>query len=84
MLLVASAGRKTPEARISVDSIGVRREMGPNGKMQDVLAAVVRLTEGCRRFNTAAFPVEIVRVRRFDGPVSWVQRREQSGNCQRT
>ena len=84
MLLVAAAGRMSPEARIRVDSVGVRREMSARGKMEDVLATVVRVTEGCRRFNTAAFPVEIVRVRRFEGPVSWVNRRETTGNCAAT
>lgn len=84
MLLVAAAGRMTPEARIRVDSIGIRREMSARGRMEDVLATVVRVTEGCRRFTTAGFPVEIVRVRRFDGPISWVHRRETTGNCQRT
>lgn len=84
MLLMAAAGPMTPEGRIRVDSVGVRREMTASGRMQDVLAAVVRVTEGCRRFNTAAYPVEIVRVRRFAGTVSWNNRRETTGNCERT
>jgi hypothetical protein len=84
MLLVAAAGRMTPEGRIRVDSVGIRREMSTRGKMEDVLATVVRISDGCRRFTTAGFPVEIVRVRRFNGPVSWVNRRETTGNCQGT
>lgn len=83
MLLVAAAGPMTPEGRIRVDSVGVRREMTASGRMQDVLTAVVRVSEGCRRFNTAAYPVEIVRVRRFSGAVSWTNRRETTGNCER-
>ncbi|MEW5926257.1 MAG: hypothetical protein AB1941_02105 [Gemmatimonadota bacterium] len=82
MLLVVGAGRKTPEDQIQVDSVGVRREMGPSGRMREVLAVQVRTTEGCGRFrSTAAFPVQIVRVRRFDGEVSFVERRERAEGC---
>lgn len=81
MLVVVGAGRKTPEDQIHVDSVGVRREMGPSGRRQDVLAVVVRTTEGCGRFRTEAYPVEIVRVRRFEGPVSFVERRERAEGC---
>lgn len=81
MLLVVGAGRKTPEDQVHVDSVGVRREMGPDGKMRDALAVVVRSAEGCGRVRTAAYPVEIVRVRRFTGPVSFVEKRERAEGC---
>lgn len=81
MLLVAAAGRMTPEGQIRVDSVGIRREMSASGDVQEVLAAVVTVLEGCRRFDTSAYPLEIVRVRRFDGPVSWVEERKTVGRC---
>ncbi len=81
MVLVVGAGRKSPEDQIQVDSVGVRREMGPSGRMRDVLAVQVRTTEGCGRFRTAAYPVQIVRVRRYDGEVGFVERRERAEGC---
>lgn len=81
MLVVVGAGRKTPEDQIHVDSVGVRREMGPDGRMREALAVVVRTTGGCGRIRTAAYPVEIVRVRHFAGPVSFVEKRERAEGC---
>ncbi len=81
MLLAVGAGRMTPEDQIQVDSVGVRPETTAAGRREDVLAVVVRTTEGCRRFNVDAYPVEIVRVRRFDGPVSFLERRVQATDC---
>jgi hypothetical protein len=84
MLLVAAAGRMTPEDQIRVDSVVVQRRTLATGKQEEVLSAVVRTIEGCGRFATPAFPVQIVRIRRFDGPVVFVERRERAGNCQGT
>lgn len=81
MLLVAAAGRLTPEDQIRVDSVVVQHRTLATGKQEEVLAAVVRIIEGCRRFETPAFPVQIVRIRRFDGPVVFVERRERAANC---
>jgi hypothetical protein len=60
---------------IRVDSIAVPRSG------QQPLTAVVRLTEGCTRLNVDAYPVEIVRVSRVDGPVEWIERRDPPMNC---
>ncbi|MBA4156469.1 MAG: hypothetical protein H0X65_03215 [Gemmatimonadetes bacterium] len=81
MLLVVGAGRMTPEDDIHVDSIAVHPERRVDGRTENVLSAVVRVTEGCRRFQVEAYPAEIVRVGRFDGPVRWVERRERSRDC---
>lgn len=78
MLLLVAAGRKTAEEQIRVDSVSVRQ---PSGVEEEMLFAIVRLTEGCQRFNIEAFPLEIVRVRRFDGPVEFVERRERPADC---
>jgi len=81
MVVVAGAGRMTPEDRIRVDSVGVREVTDAVGDGEDVMLVVVRTTEGCRRFNVDAYPVEIVRVPRFDGAVRFIERRETDQSC---
>jgi hypothetical protein len=81
MVLVVGAGRKTPEDQIRVDSVGVRKEPDSSGRMTNALAAIVRTLEGCRRFKADAYPVEILRVKRFEGPVIFIERREQASGC---
>lgn len=81
MLLVVAAGRMTPEDEIRVDSVGIRSETTATGRTERVMAVIVRIREGCRRFNADAYPLEVVRVRRFDGPVNFVERREQAVDC---
>ncbi len=81
MVLVAAAGRMTPDDQIQVDSVGVRKERTPEGKLQDVLTAWVRVTQGCHRFRADAYPVELVRVRQFSGPVHFVDQRVQATGC---
>lgn len=78
MLLLVSAGRMSPDDQIHVDSVGVRREVAVSGGTRDVLAVLYTITEGCRRFNRDAFPVEIVRVRRYDGDVRFIGRRARA------
>ncbi len=81
MVLVAAAGRMTPDDQIQVDSVAVRKERTPDGKLQDVLTAWVRVTQGCHRFRADAYPVELVRVRQFSGPVHFVDQRVQATGC---
>jgi hypothetical protein len=81
MVVVASAGRMTPEDRIRVDSVGVREVTDAVGDSEDVMLVVVRTTEGCSRFNVDAYPVEIVRVPRFDGAVRFLERRDTDQSC---
>jgi hypothetical protein len=72
----------TPEDRIRVDSVGVRDVTDAVGETEEVMMVIVRTVEGCRRFNVDAYPVEIVRVPRFEGPVRFVERRERDPSCQ--
>ncbi|MBX6366072.1 MAG: hypothetical protein IRZ00_19665 [Gemmatimonadetes bacterium] len=81
MVLVVGAGRKTPEDQIHVDSVAVRRVAGVGGKEEEAMAAIVRTLEGCRRFRADAYPVEIVRVRRFTGPVIFEERQDRATDC---
>jgi hypothetical protein len=80
MVLVAGAGRMTPDDQIRIDSVGVSKER-ENGQVRDVLKAWVETTEGCHRFRADAYPIEIVRVQRFDGPVRFVEHRVQPTGC---
>jgi hypothetical protein len=81
MVLVVGAGRMTPEDQIRVDSIGIREVTDPMGETEEVLAVVVRTLEGCGRFAVDAYPLEIVTVPRFEGPVRFVERIQQDPNC---
>ncbi len=74
MVLVVAAGRMTPEGQIQVDSLLVRRELTPSGNREETLTIIVRTNEGCRPFRTNAFPLQIVRARKFDGPIKWEER----------
>lgn len=81
MVVVVGAGRMTPEDQIRVDSAGVRAERTVDGTLEEYFEIVVRTRLGCRRFESAAFPLEIVRVPRYDGTVRWTERREQPTGC---
>lgn len=81
MLLLVSGGRMSPDNEIHVDSVGLRRERNVEGREQEVLAVSYTITEGCRKFNRDAYPVEIVRVRRYDGEVRFNGRRERASSC---
>jgi len=72
MILLVSAGRMRAGDQIHVDSIGTR---------EGHLVAVVRTTVECQEFPAAAHPVEIVRVRRSESQVIFVERRVKSGEC---
>ncbi len=79
MVLLAGAGRMSPGARIQVDSAGARRERTTEAD-EDVFEVVVRTVHGCEGILADVHPVTIVRVPRFDGRVSFVERSEQ-GPC---
>lgn len=81
MLLVVGAGRMTPEDRIQIDSVVIHKTMTESGRREEVLEAVVRTVEGCRRFRSDAYPIQIVRVRRYPGAVQFVERHETVQDC---
>lgn len=83
MVLVVAAGRMTPEDQIRVDSVGVRSVRTESGALEDVFEVVVRTVEGCGRLQVEAFPFEIVRTRRFEGEVRFVERRSSTEGCER-
>lgn len=81
MVLVVGAGRLTPDDRIAVDSVGLAREMNAAGQMEESLRVIVQTTIACQQFELDAYPLELVRVRRYSGDVRFVDRRAQAENC---
>lgn len=82
MVLVVAAGRMNPGDRVQVDSAGVRSELDPDGRRREVMVATVRIILDCTGFEADVFPLDIVRVRRFEGPVQFLHARERAPDCQ--
>jgi hypothetical protein len=81
MLLLVAAGRQRREDGVRIDSVGVRREKNAAGRDEDVLIVQYTIMQGCRRFTDPAYPLEIVSVRRHNGPVRFMGKREVATNC---
>lgn len=81
MVVLVAAGRMTPDDQIQVDSANLSRAPDAAGVMTETLNIVVRTTIGCRRFNAPAHPLELVRLRRFNGPIRFLERRVQAEGC---
>lgn len=81
MLLLAAAGRMTIEDQIRVESAVVRSGRDARGRPEEVLEVTVRLIQGCGRLQRDGYPLEIVRVQRFDGPVTFTVQRERDPDC---
>jgi hypothetical protein len=81
MVVLVAAGRMTTEDQIQVDSATVVQAMDVEGDMQPVLTIHVRTTRGCGRFNVDAYPLELLRLRRFDGEVRFNERVTQAEGC---
>jgi hypothetical protein len=81
MVVLVSAGRMTTEDQIQVDSATVVQAMDATGEMQPVLTLHVRTIRGCGRFNVDAWPLEVLRLRRFDGEVRFSERVTQAEGC---
>lgn len=81
MVVVVAAGRMTPEDRIRVDSVGVRSVRTEAGTLEDAFEIVIRTVQGCGRLRVDAFPFEIIRTRRFEGPVRFIERRSTAEGC---
>jgi hypothetical protein len=76
MVVLVTAGRRAPDEGIRVDSV----RMSPPGGTR-VLTIFVTTTTGCGRFTTNVFPLEMVRIGRFEGTVSWNERTERAPGC---
>ena len=81
MVLGVAGGRMAPNDQIHVDSAGIRTERTPSGAQQRLLAVHYTVTEGCTRINRDAYPVELVRIRKYAGEVRFMGKRERAANC---
>jgi len=72
MIVLAAAGPMKPGDVIHVDSIGV------DGSTT-VLA--VRTIAACQPFPSDAYPFEIIRIPRRDGPVQFIEHRTRAPSC---
>lgn len=81
MVLAVANGRMNPGDEIRVDSVGVREVRTPGGETREEVGVVVRTVRACSGFEAASYPLEIVRVRRFDLPVTFVERSEEGPGC---
>jgi hypothetical protein len=72
MVLLVGAGRLRSGDEIHVDSVGTRK---------GVTIAVVRTTVECPAFPAVAYPFEIVRVKRSDQEVRFVERKSSPDDC---
>jgi hypothetical protein len=81
MAVLVAGGRMAPDDQVQVDSATVTRLMDEAGRMQPTLTLYVRTTRACRRVSADGYPLEILRVRRFDGPVRFHERVEQAEGC---
>ena len=81
MVFVVSNGRMTLEDMIRVDSVGVHVEESASGRRERVMQLIVRTIRGCGGFDSPAYPLAIVRVERFEGPLRVTERRERAEGC---
>ena len=72
MIVVAAAGRMKPGDAIHVDSIGTHGSL---------TVLVVRTIVACQPFPSDAYPFEIVRIPRRDGPVQFVEHQARAPGC---
>lgn len=72
-VLLVAAGKMRTGDQIHVDSIGPRE-----GKF----VAVVSTTVDCHSIPNAAYPFEIVRVKRSDRPIAFIERRAKAPDCE--
>ena len=72
MLILVSAGSLKPGDEIHVDSVGLQ-----GGRP----VAVVRTTVACQPFPGTAYPLEIVRMRRSDSTVTFIERQSKTEDC---
>jgi hypothetical protein len=81
MVVLVAAGRLTTDDQILVDSATTARAMDPAGRMQQTLTIHVRTVHGCRPGAREAYPLQLVRMQRFNGPVRFSERVERADNC---
>ena len=72
LVVVAAGGRLKPGDVVSVDSIGTRGA---------ATVVVVRTSIACQPFPSDAFPFEIVKIPRLNGPIHFVEHHIRPQDC---
>jgi hypothetical protein len=81
MLIVVAAGRMTRGDRVRIERVGRGQETDARGRQEEVLVVHFTIIEGCRTVPDAAYPLEIVRVPRYNGTVRYQGTRSQATDC---
>lgn len=81
MVLAVGAGLSTPGDQIHVDSAGVREVRRSDGEEEDVMRVFVRTVHACGDFQADTYPLQVVRVQRFDGPVEFIESSQAGAGC---
>lgn len=81
MLLVLAGGRLTRGDRVRIENVARGRETDVSGKERDVLMVRFSIIEGCGTLPDPAYPVEIVRVPKYDGTVRFQGTRSRAPGC---
>jgi hypothetical protein len=81
MLLLVSTGRMSVVDGVNVDSVGARVEVADGGRKQEVLAVYYSVVRGCPASTREAYPVRIVRVRRFQDNVRFISATVPGPGC---
>lgn len=81
-VIVVGWGRRDPEDRVRVDSVGVHEQLTPTGDRERVFKVIVRRVQGCAGFTADVYPLEIIRVPLVEHPVAFEWRPVQrSPDC---
>ncbi|HEX6924609.1 MAG TPA: hypothetical protein VF167_04240 [Longimicrobiaceae bacterium] len=81
MVLLVAAGRMKPDDVVRVDSVGIHDEVTATGERERVMQVIVRTVRGCGGFSSDAYPLALVQVARFEGPVRFTERSERAAGC---
>jgi hypothetical protein len=81
MIILVAAGRMRVGSSIQVDSVGIRELSTAEGDTEDFLVVSVRTVEACSAFESDVYPLEIVRVTKFEGGVRYVESSEPGPGC---
>lgn len=83
MVVVVGGGRRNTDDEIRVDSAAFRERTTVQGAKEQVLMITVLMRTGCGGFDASGYPLEIVRLPTFDGPVEFTERTIPGPGCSR-
>lgn len=81
MVLLVSSTAKRVGDEIRVDSVRIAPAPSEAGGEEEVMTVLVTKVDGCSSFDQSVWPLQIVRVTRFDGEVRFVEQTVNGPNC---